>query len=89
MDSSETFCICVQVRGQQLAEARRAPGPSEGRRTPPPLLHHVTTFNPNSLPHFSPSLSVFSFVPDSLEIVFPTWLLLRMDGYLVNLSPPL
>lgn len=50
MDSSETFCIRVEVKAQQLAEARRPPpGPNERRRTPLPLLHHVTTFNPAPL----------------------------------------
>ncbi|KAG0598328.1 hypothetical protein M758_12G064000, partial [Ceratodon purpureus] len=59
MDSSETLCIRMHANAQQLAEARRPPGPSEGRRTPLPLLHHVTTFNPTP-PRKLLSLSTFA-----------------------------
>lgn len=64
MDSSETFRIRVKIKAQQLAEARRPPGPGEGRRTPLPLLHHVTTFKPlASLSTLLPPISFYSFQP--------------------------
>lgn len=63
MDSSETFRIRVKTKAQQLAEARRPPGPGEGRRTPLPLLHHVTTFKPLASLSTLPPLSFYSFQP--------------------------
>lgn len=70
MDSSETLCIRMHANAQQLAEARRPPGPSEGRRTPLPLLHHVTTFNPTPRKLLSLHFRSFLMFPNLIIQLF-------------------